>query len=123
MGQGRVPGGESGGLCPESGGWVRERADASHLHLFPRRGQWRGMKLTALILSSLLMVVFSGCGPATFGTTGGGRLTEEQEARRVDAWLRLQESLTRVGTSVLTAAEAAAVAKINKELKVEASGK
>ena len=50
-------------------------------------------------------------------------MTEEQEARRVDAWLRLQESLTRVGTSALTAAEAAMIAKINEELKVDASGK
>ena len=77
------------------------------------------MKRMSLLWCALLLAVagLSGCGVTS------GKLTPEQEARRAEAWLRLQDSLTRVGTSALTAAEAAMIAKINEELKVEASGK
>lgn len=80
------------------------------------------MKCMSSLLCAVLALLLSGCGPATLGTAGS-HLTPEQEARRVDAWLRLQDSLTRVGTSALDAAETAMVARINEKLKVEGSGK
>lgn len=80
------------------------------------------MKRMSFLLGAVLALLLSGCGPATFGAAGS-HLTSEQEARRVDAWLRLQDSLTRVGTSALDAAETAMVAEINEKLKVEGSGK